>query len=47
MELESTMLSGVNQVQKEKGHMFSLTCERQMQKINIYTKANMILYTFT
>jgi hypothetical protein len=28
MELEDIMLSEVNQVQKDKGHMFSLICGR-------------------
>jgi hypothetical protein len=34
------MLSEVSQAQKDKGHMFSLTHRRQMQKINIYTNTN-------
>jgi hypothetical protein len=31
MELENTMLSKVSQVQKDKDHMFSLICGRQIQ----------------
>jgi hypothetical protein len=31
MEMEDIMLSEVRQVQKDKGHMFSLKCERQIQ----------------
>jgi hypothetical protein len=38
MQLEDIILSEVNQVQKDKGRIFSLICERQIQKINIYTK---------
>jgi hypothetical protein len=30
--------SEVSQVQKGKGHMFSLICGIQMQKLNVYTK---------
>jgi hypothetical protein len=43
MQLEDIMLSEVSQAQKDKGHMFSLTHRRQIQKINIYTKTNMII----
>jgi hypothetical protein len=35
------MLSEVSQVQKDKGHMFSLIRGRQTQKLNIYTSTNM------
>jgi hypothetical protein len=35
MELEITVLSKVSQVQKDKGCMFSLTCGRKIQKINV------------
>jgi hypothetical protein len=28
----------ISQVQKQKGHTFSLICRREIQKINIYTK---------
>jgi hypothetical protein len=45
MQLEDIMLSEVSQVQKDKGLMFSLIGGRQIQNINIYTKANMIIYT--
>jgi hypothetical protein len=31
IELEHIILSEVNQAQKDKGHMFSLICERQIQ----------------
>jgi hypothetical protein len=41
------MFSEVSQVQKDEGHMFSLICRKQMQKINIYIKANMIIYKLT
>jgi hypothetical protein len=44
MQLEDIMLSEVNQAQKDKGHMFSLIRGRKIQKINISTKANMIIY---
>jgi hypothetical protein len=38
------MLSEVSQVQKDKGHMFSLICGRQIKtKKNPYTKTNMII----
>jgi hypothetical protein len=36
IQLEDIMLSKVSQVQKGKDCMFSLICERQIQKINIY-----------
>jgi hypothetical protein len=45
MELKNIMFNGVSQVQKDKGHMFSLTCGRRIQiqalsylHINIYRK---------
>jgi hypothetical protein len=38
MQLENTILSEVSQVQKDKSHMFSLTCGRHIRKINTYTK---------
>jgi hypothetical protein len=44
MQLEDVMLSKVSQAQKDKGHMFSLIHERQIQKVNIYTKTCMIIY---
>jgi hypothetical protein len=44
MHLEDIMLSEVSQAQDHKGHMFSLIHRRQIQKINIYTKTNMIIY---
>jgi hypothetical protein len=37
------MLSEVSQAQKNKGHLLSLICGRQIQKINIYTKIGMII----
>jgi hypothetical protein len=43
MQLEDIMLSEVSQVQKDKGHAFSLLCGRQIQKINMYTKTSMII----
>jgi hypothetical protein len=46
MHLEDMILSDASQVQKDKGHMFSLICGRWIQKINIYSKTNMIIYTF-
>jgi hypothetical protein len=37
MELENIILSEVSQVQKAKGHMFSLICGRQIQyKYKLY-----------
>jgi hypothetical protein len=44
MQLEDIMLGEVSQAQKDKGCMFSLIPERQIQHINIYTKTNMIIY---
>jgi hypothetical protein len=44
MQLEDVMLSEVSQIHKDKDHMFSLICGRQIQKINIYTKTNVIIY---
>jgi hypothetical protein len=38
MQLEDIMLSEVSKVQKDKDHMFSLICGRQIQMMNIYTK---------
>jgi hypothetical protein len=38
MLLEDIMLSEVSQAQKDKGHIFSLICGKQIQKINIYKK---------
>jgi hypothetical protein len=38
MRLEDIMLSEVRQFQKDKSHMFSLICGRQIQRINTYTK---------
>jgi hypothetical protein len=37
MQLEDFMLSEANQVQKDKGYMFSLICGRYIHMINIYT----------
>jgi hypothetical protein len=34
MQLEEIMLSEVSQAQKDNNHMFSLMCERQIQKTN-------------
>jgi hypothetical protein len=42
IQLEDMMLNEVSQAQKNKGHMFSLICGRQIQKINVYTKIRMI-----
>jgi hypothetical protein len=44
MHLEDIMLSEESQAQKDKGYMFSVICGRQIQKTNMYTKANMIIY---
>jgi hypothetical protein len=44
MELENIMLSEIRQAQKDKGHMFSLVCRRQIQIQIIYiyiTRENM------
>jgi hypothetical protein len=38
MQLEDIMLNEVSQAQKHKGHVFSLTLGRQIQKKNIHTK---------
>jgi hypothetical protein len=38
------MLSEARQDQKLNSHMFPLICGRYIQKINIYTKPNMIIY---
>jgi hypothetical protein len=35
MQLEDIMLSEVSQIQKAKGHILSLICGKQNQKINI------------
>jgi hypothetical protein len=45
-ELKSIKLSEVSQARKDKGHMFSLIHGRQIQKINVFTKSHMIMYTF-
>jgi hypothetical protein len=39
MELEITKLSEINQV-----HMFSLIYGREIQKLNVYTNASIIIY---
>jgi hypothetical protein len=44
MKLEDIMLSEVSQDQKGKDYLFSLICGKQTQKINLYTKTNMITY---
>jgi hypothetical protein len=44
IQLEDIMLSEVSQAKKDKGCMFSVICGRQIQKINTYTKASMIIY---
>jgi hypothetical protein len=44
MQLEDIMLSEVSQAQKDKDHIFSFICARQIRKINIYTKTNVIVY---
>jgi hypothetical protein len=44
MQLEDSMLSETNQAQEDKGLIFCLICGRQIQKINLYTKTNMIMY---
>jgi hypothetical protein len=46
MQLEDIMLGEVSQVQKDKGCMFFLMYGRQIQRINIYTKPNTMIYTF-
>jgi hypothetical protein len=46
MKPEIIMLSEASQVQKDKGHMFSLLCGRQIQKTNIYTNKNTIIYIY-
>jgi hypothetical protein len=38
MEWEDIMLSEVSQVQKNKGHMLSLICVRQIPKIKVTQK---------
>jgi hypothetical protein len=43
MQLEDIIIGEISQVQKDKGHMFSLTHRRQIQKINIYTETSMII----
>jgi hypothetical protein len=43
MQLEDNVLSEVSQAQKDKGCMFAVICGKQIQKINIYTKPNMII----
>jgi hypothetical protein len=44
MEMEIILLSQVSQVQKDKGHSFSLTCGRQIQNKSVYANTNMIVY---
>jgi hypothetical protein len=44
MQLKDTTLSEISRAQKNKDCMFSLICGRYIQKINIYTKTNMIIY---
>jgi hypothetical protein len=44
MQLEDIMLGEVSQAEKDKGCMFSLICGRQIQRVNIYTKTNMIIF---
>jgi hypothetical protein len=44
MQLEGIMLSKASQAQKDKGCVLSLIHGRQIQKINIYTKASMMMY---
>jgi hypothetical protein len=44
MHLENIMWSEVNQAQNDRGHIFSLIHGRKIQKINIYTKTNTIIY---
>jgi hypothetical protein len=44
IQLEDVMLSEVSQVQKDKDCMFPVICGKQIQKINIDTKINMIIY---
>jgi hypothetical protein len=39
-----TMLSGVSQVQKHKGHMFSLICARQISGIDACTNTSMTMF---
>jgi hypothetical protein len=43
IQLETIMLNEVSQAQKDKDCMFSLICGRQIQKIRIYTKTNIII----
>jgi hypothetical protein len=45
-KLKVIVSSKVSQVQKDKGHMFSLICRKQIQKINIYPNTNMIIYMY-
>jgi hypothetical protein len=46
VELENIMLRKGSQAQKDTGHLFSLICGREIQKTNVYTKTNMIIYTY-
>jgi hypothetical protein len=46
MELEDIILTDVSQVQKDKEHCFLSYVEDRSKKINIHTKADMIIYTF-
>jgi hypothetical protein len=43
-QLKDIMLSVVNQIRKDKGHMFSLIHGRETQKMNIHTKTGMLIY---
>jgi hypothetical protein len=45
MELESITLREVSQVQKDKDHVFPLTCGNRTLKINVYIKTYTITYT--
>jgi hypothetical protein len=46
VELEIIVLSKVNQVQKDKGCMFSLICGGYIQKINIHKYKHDHMYIF-
>jgi hypothetical protein len=45
MQLEDIMLSEVSQIQKDKGHIFSLIHGGKIQKINIYTNKHYHIQT--
>jgi hypothetical protein len=47
MQLEDIMLCEVSQVQGDKSSIFSHIYGRQIQKRNIFTKPNMIIYKHT